>query len=261
MRERLGETAGAFRAVLRRDLALLRRYPLDTLAGIAATYALFLTFYVGGNAVGGDRFEESLGAIVVGFFLLTMAMTAYRALANQITNEAQWGTLERIYMSPVGFGRVMALMAVSKIGFGFVWGASILALTLATTGESLSIHVPSVAIVVVASLASVLGIGFVFGGLALRFKRVGNVTDVFQYAFFGFVVAPVERYPLLKGLPLAQGSYLLQEVMERDRRIWELAPTDLGILFAVGVAYFLAGYLVFRRAARWSRRAGVMGHY
>lgn len=261
MRERIRETVRMFEAVVRRDYIILKRYPVNTLGGILGSFLFFLMLFYGGRAIGGDRFDESLGALVVAYFLVTMAITSYRSLANRITSEAQWGTLERIYTSPVGFGRVMSMMAMSAVLFSFVWGGLTLALMLAVTGKSLSIPVVSVAVVVVISLLTTLGVGLVFGGAAVRFKRVSNVFNLLQFAFFGFVVAPVEQNPLLKALPLAQGSYLLQQVMDEGVRIWELPPTEVGILLGVGVAYFLTGYVVFQLLTDWSRRAGVMGHY
>jgi ABC-2 type transport system permease protein len=261
LRQSLRETAGMFAAVMRRDFILLRRYPVNTLGGIAATYAFFLLIFFGGRQFGGDQFQESLGGIIVGYFLWTMAVGAYQSLANQVTSEAQWGTLERLYMSPVGFGRVMAMMSVSSILYSFLWGIVILALSLATTGRTLAIDVVSVVPVVTFALMSVLGVGFVFGGAAVRFKRVGNVFNLLQFGFVALMAAPVEQYPALKALPLAQGSYLLREVMAEGRGLADLPATELGVLVAVGVGYFVAGYVVFALATRWSRRAGVMGHY
>jgi ABC-2 type transport system permease protein len=44
-------------------------------------------------------------------------------------------------------------------------------------------------------------------------------------------------------------------------RLWEFSAVDLGLLVAVAVGYFLAGYLVFQYATRRARRLGVLGDY
>ena len=259
--KRLRQTAGLFYAVCRREFVIQLRYPVNTLGGLAGAYAFFLLIFFGGQAVGGPGFDDSLASIVVGYFIWTTATSAYQSLARGVTRESQWGTLERLYMSPVGFGRVMVMLAVAKVGFGVVWGVLTLVLVLVTTGESLAVDLVSVAPVLVFAVLSVLGVGFVFGGAALRFKRVEKVFDLVQFLFVGLVAAPVERYPLLKLLPLAHGSHLLRVIMVDGRPLWTVPTIDLLVLVAVGVAYFLAGYLVLERIVDWSRAVGVMGDY
>lgn len=261
MRETVRELVGMFFAILRRDVILMLRYPVNSVGGIATAILFFVMILWGGRTVGGEQFDNALGAIIVGYFLVTMSITAYQSLANQVTTEASWGTLERIYMSPVGFGRVMVLMATSSILFSFFWGFVILLIIIVLSGESIVIHFGSVSVVVFFALLSILGLGLIFGGAAVRFKRISNIFNLFQFLFFALVAAPVQQYPLLKALPLAQGSFLLQRIMNDGHRIWELAPTEVGILVTVGLVYFLVGYVIFQAMTYWSRQAGVMGHY
>lgn len=130
-----------------------------------------------------------------------------------------------------------------------------------TTGQTFAVDLLSVAPVVVLSITPVLGIGFVFGGAALRFKRVEQVFNLIQFAFIALIAAPVSEYPSLKALPLAQGRYLLRQVMTGGEHFWTIPPGELGILAAVAVGSFFAGYAVFQVMTDRARDAGVMGHY
>lgn len=250
-----------FRAVLKKRLILLARYPVNTISQLATIYALFAITFFGGSALAGPQLTDSLAGIIVGFFLFTLAIVAYSGLSWNLTREAQWGTLEQLYMSPYGFGTVVIVKVLANAVISFAWGGVILLLMLVTSQKSL--HLDPVTIVPLGALtiASAVGIGFVLGGLALLYKRIENAFQLVQFAFIAFLAAPVQDVPWLKALPLAQGSYLLQRSMRDGIALWQLPVDELGILVLTAVGYFVLGYLFFQRMQRIARRRGVMGHY
>lgn len=254
-------TTTLVRAVARKQVILLTRYPLNTASQLLGLYIFFALIFFGGQAVAGAAIDDSLSGLVVGFFLYTMAFTAFAGLSWALTREAQWGTLEQLYMSPYGFGRVMAVKVVVNLFVSLFYGGVILALMLLTTGQSLTVDVLTVVPVVLLTLASAVGVGFVFGGLALVYKRIENVFQLMQFGFILLIAAPIDQYPLLRVLPLAQGSHLLQEAMQGGVRLWAFAPAELAVLVATAVGYSLVGYLVFQRASDRARRDGALGQY
>lgn len=257
----MSEHLTLFRAIARKKVVLLVRYPVNTLSQFVSIYALFAVIFFGGRAVAGPALTDSIGGIIVGFFLFTAAIVAYSGLSWNVTREAQWGTLEQLFMSPLGFGTVVSMKVVVNVLYSIVWATFVLALMLLTTRQPLSLDVLTVGPLLVLSLASAVGVGFAFGGLALLYKRIENAFQLVQWVFIGFIGAPVGSYELLGWLPLAQGSYLLRRAMEDGVRIWEFSGAELGVLVATSVGYLLAGYLLFDRAQRRARRKGVLGHY
>lgn len=255
------ELARLFLGVMYKRALLLYRYKINTVASIATIYILFLVTLFGGRAIGGGAFNDSLASIVVGFFLVTTSISAYNELANTFTREASWGTLEQLFMCRVGFGKLTLFTAAGNVLVSMLIGATVLVAMLLTTDVQVGVDLVSVVPVFVLAIASIAGVGFLFGGAAVVYKRIGNVFSVIQFGFVGLVAAPVEQYPALKLLPLTQGSYLLQRVMTEDVRIWEIAPTELAILVATGVGYAAVGYLLMLQFVRVARRRGVMGHY
>jgi ABC-2 type transport system permease protein len=253
-------------AVLYKKALLLVRYPVNTGASVVSIYLFFALIFYGGKAAaesmgGGMALTPTLEGLIVGWFLWTMSIIAYFSLSTNITQEAQWGTLEQLYMSPYGFGSVMASMVVANLLESLVWGGTILALMLLTTSQSLSVHLPTVVPISVLALMSVVGIGYVFAGLALLYKRIESVSQLMQFVLVGLIAAPVAGLSPLRFLPLVQGSAMLQDAMRHGTKLWEFAPLELGILVATAAVYSLAGYGVFLLAARRARRKGVMGHY
>lgn len=197
----------------------------------------------------------------MGWFLWTMSLIADFSLSQNITEEAQWGTLEQLYMSPFGFGAVMAAMVAANLLESPLWGGTILALMLLTTGQDLAVDLLTVVPVSVLSLMSVVGIGFVFAGLALLYKRIGNVQQLMQFVLIGLIAAPVAGLSPLRFLPLVQGSAMLQEAMRHGTVLLAFPTADLVILAGTAVGYSLAGYGFFVLAANRARKKGVMGHY
>ncbi|WP_138005383.1 ABC transporter permease [Halalkalirubrum salinum] len=249
------------RAIVRKEWILLKRYPLNTAAGIVATYLFFALAAFGGEAVAGEAFTDSLGALVVGYFLVVLSISAYQGTTNKITRESQWGTLEQLYMSPLGFGRVTIVTTAVTVLFSFLWGVSVLALMLVTVDVSLRVDLLTVVPIAVLAITSIAGIGLVLAGIAVLYKRIGELIGLLQFGIFGLVAAPVADSPVLSVLPVVQGSAMLQAAMGEGVRLWEFPIADLVVLVGVAVGYVLIGYYVFMRATDRARRLGVLGHY
>jgi ABC-2 type transport system permease protein len=257
----LAAYASYARAAVRKRVALLVRYPVNTLSQFGTTVLLFLVIFFGGRAVAPAAVSDTIGGIVVGYLLWTLSIVAYSGLSWNVTREAQWGTLEQLFMSPLGFGRVMTIKTAVNVAEAALWGVVTLGMMLVVTGERLVLDPLTVVPLAALAVAPAVGIGFLFGGLAIRFKRIENVFQLVQFVFVGLIAAPVEAFPLLRWLPIAQGSALLRTAMQNDVTLWALPTADLAILVVTAVGYLLGGYVAFRYCSRWARRAGVMGHY
>jgi ABC-2 type transport system permease protein len=234
---------------------------VNFVTGLGSLFGIFVVIIEGGRRFGGPAFAESVGGVIVGYLVFMMTQISYSGLASSVRKEADWGTLERLHMSPLGFGRVMIFVAFSNLLITFLWMVLLLPLTLLFTGESLAIDPVTILPVAFLGLCSVLGIGFVFGGASVLYKRVGNLFQLVQFAIIGLIAAPVEQVPWVRAFPIVQANYLLGKAMREGVRLWEFSPRALGILVAVAVGYFLAGYAVFHLLVRRARRLGVLGDY
>jgi ABC-2 type transport system permease protein len=249
------------RALVRKSVVLRTRYPFNTATNVVVIYAFFLLLVYGGRQIAPRVIGHSLSDIVVGFFLLLMATVVFSHFSWEMIREARWGTLEQLYMTPLGFRRVMFLTTGVNILVGFVYGVALLALMVLTTNATLSFYPLTVVLIGLLALASAVGIGFALGGLALVFKRIENVFQVVLFAFIVFIAVPVEGSPLLKLLPLSLGSYLLRQSMTEGVPLWELPAFDLGLLVLKAIVYVAVGYLLFQHAGRAARKRGRFGQY
>jgi ABC-2 type transport system permease protein len=250
-----------FRASFKKMLILLVRYPVNTISQFGSILLFFLVLFYGGRAVAPTAMSNTLSGLIVGFFLWTLSTAAYGGLSWGITREAQWGTLEQLFMSPFGFGPVMVARTLVSILETFLWGAVTLLFMMVVTGRWLALDPLTVIPLAALALAPAVGIGFVFGGLAIRFKRIENAFQLVQFVFVALIAAPVSQYPWMKWLPLAQGSQMLQSAMGDGVALWEFPAGELGVLVVTAFVYLAVGYAAFHYCERWARSEGVMGHY
>ncbi|SDJ34984.1 ABC-2 type transport system permease protein [Halovenus aranensis] len=248
------------RAVLGREIALFKRYWINSLSGILTTYIMFLMLFFGGQAAVGDTaIDDSLAGIIVGFFLWSLSFSAFQTPATAVSDEAQWGTLEQLYMSPFGLNRVMALKAVADLAIGAITSILLLVLMMVTSGTFLAFNVGTVSVLVVLTMCSALGLGLAFGGVAIIYKRISNVFLLVQFLFLGALAAPPD--PQFHLLPLAFGNDLLRGAMETGTPLWEIPAADLVFLGTKAAVYLLVGFVVFSACVRKAKRDGVLGHY
>lgn len=254
------------REVFIKRFRIMIRYRVNFLAQLLASYLFFAVLFFGGQAAvdsvgGAPTIGSTLDGVIVGWFLYTMAQSSYSSLPGNVTQESEWGTLEQLYMSPYGFGTVMSAKVVVNVVQSVIFGALMLGLILLTTQRALSIDFVTIVPVTLLALLSVVGIGFVFAGLALIYKRVESVSQLMQFFIIGLIAAPVAGFSPLRLLPLVQGSSMLQDAMRNGVRLWEFPASELGLLVGTALVYWLAGYAVFLVCSRVARGRGVMGHY
>jgi len=249
------------KAVLYREYLIFVRYPANAVGGIVISLFFFGLLFYGGRMIAGQALTDSIEGIIVGYFLWTLAVGAYSALSNDISSEVQWGTLERHIMTPFGFAPVAFLKGVAKVVRTFVTSAFILAVMLVLTDTALRLPVVTITVISGLAIASVLGLGFAAGGLAVLYKRISNWLNLLQFGFILLISAPAFDLGWTRFLPLAQGSSMLQRAMIEGTRLWEFPAVDLLVLVVVAVGYVLLGYAVFEAATRRARRLGVLGDY
>jgi ABC-2 type transport system permease protein len=246
----------------RRNIRLWLSYPVEAVITVVVYYAIFLVLFIGAKTFGGPSVStgDTLSSIAVGYVVFFMTQQSYQNIQSQITQESTAGTLEQLALSrygllPVLLTDFLVQSMITTLQFGVV-----LIPIMATTGRWLHFDVVSVVPVTILLMAGVVGLGLFMGGLAMVFKRVGGVAGVLQMSFLFLVAAPVDRYPLLKLLPVAHGNALLRESLVHGRST-SAQPSELLILLVVSAAYLTAGCIVFNRMDRMARDRALLGQY
>ncbi len=225
---------------------------------------LGITFFVGNGQLDPTRLAPSLLGYAVWFY----ATVAIGTMAYALREEAQQGTLEQWYMSPVPpsvvqVGRVLSTFVVTTfllllIVVPLAWGFD---LTLPWRWSALPIFV--------LILVGVYGFGFIVGGATLIFKQVGPLANIVQnmMLFLNGAFLPVERFPRwLEGvahtLPTTDGILVLQRLFFADASLWTLwQDGSLWRLSLNSAIYLVLGLAVFVFTERLAKRRGLLGQY
>ncbi|MEW6723508.1 MAG: ABC transporter permease [Bacillota bacterium] len=253
----------ASKAIFYRNLVLMRSYFFNTISMLVTMYIVFLLMFYGAKAVGGASLSmgDTLEGLIVGYLVWMFAIMAYSDLSWSLTNEAQVGTLEQLYLSPAGFKWLSGMNLASNFLLNAVIAFVLLLGIMLTTGHWLRLDLISLLPLLVVTVLSAYGIGFAMGGLALIFKRIQSFFQILQFVFVAFIVLPWDRFPWAKYLPLAMGNVLTRRVMVEGTRLWQLPFSDLLVLAGTSLFYLAAGLVAFSTCERAAKDRGLLGHY
>lgn len=251
------------KAFLKKEFIMYKRYLFNAIGGFFTLYVYFLLMFAGykslaGNAIG---YGDMLEGLVIGYTLWILIREVFEDVAYTILREASEGTLEQLYMSIHGFGWVMAMKLFAKIILNMIFVAVVLYSLMITTNRYLNLDIISLVIIIFFTLLSVLGIGFIFGGLALIFKQIGSYLQIVSFGFIALIAAPVGRIVYLKYLPISWGSRLLYKVMGEGKSVMDFTVNEFGLLVLTGLVYLAIGYGVYKLCERAAMDKGVLGHY
>lgn len=241
-------------------------YKFETLLSLLLMGGIFLgiVFFIGG----GQFNQGSISFILVGYLMWYYATIIISNMSYELIIEAQAGTLEQIFMSPVPvplllISRSLATLMISTISIVIfsvvmIWGLHI------------NIHIgwPGLTVFII-TMAGLFGFGYIIAGATLMFKRVTALANVVMNVllFLNGSILPVDKFPpwlstFAKILPTTQGIILLRETMLAARPLADLWE-DGSLIFLLGhsVLFFCGGLLVFMWCIRSAKQAGTIGYY
>ncbi len=215
------------------------------LLGISATGRSTAEYYIVGNAM--------VMAAISGFVAVTFA----------VENERNYGTLIYLVASPanrlaVFFGRALinVLDGATTVVICFAWGL-ILGLDLSRT------NLVGLALAILVVTLSATGLGFLVGSIGYLTLNVLFIVNVifFLLLLFSGANVPLDKLPewmqaVSALLPLTRGIQAAR-LFVAGASLAEVWPALAGEL-AVGVAYGLAGFGVFRWFETQARRKGTL---
>lgn len=261
--------ARLYTAELRRRLALLRRYTLGTVAGIATFYLIFMGIFLSIRSVVGqaplDDLTQLATAQVVGFFAFYFASMILSFVNNHLREEVEQGTLEQLFVSSRHFVLVLFARLAASFTVDLVRFVPLGLLLVVSTGVRIHSN-PAAGLVFILLLLDVYGFALVLGGMTLLFKRTGQLPFLFQILFLGFGFSSLSHLPRsvetwISVLPFARGVTLLKEVAANPTGTSILTSPAFLQLLGNAAGYVVAGIAFFLWAERLSKDRGLLGRY
>ncbi len=253
---------------IRRSFIILKRYWANELSFAVTVYLIFLMFTYGGSAISGQELTNAAKASsLVGMLVWQLSMGCMGVLGWSFFNEAATGTLEHLYLSPLGTARIFLARSVANF-LTMILGILVSgAMAVLTTGVRLDLPPLEIAVILPLAVAGTYGFGFLLAALTLTVKRTQSVMQLMQFFFFFFTgaVIPLERMhwsiaAFGQTIPLTAGLEALRKVTVEGARLGDV--TGLLLHMVVTSAFWLvAGLAVYALADRRARLRGSIGQY
>jgi len=249
-------------ANLRKVATELRRYLPNTVSTLITFYAIFLMFFLGVQVLGAPESAQSnTQYLIVSTALWFLALMAMQGIGWEVTQEAMRGTLEQLYMSPVGAWRILLARMVGTVLVNALIIVVMLFLSMATARTWLNFDLVTLLPILLLTVVSMLGVGFMVAGLALVYKQVDSFLQIAQFVFLALVAVPLSVVPLLELAPVVKGADMVRGVMVEGTGLAGFSALDWLSLTINAVAYFLLGVFLYSRAERRAMNRGLLGQY
>lgn len=248
---------------LHRALLSQVRYPMDFVSGLVGLTVLFCGLLLGARHITGvDVFNANLEGVIVSYASWMMLTACMTYIPSCIQGEAQRGTLEMLFTSAVSFQTIMLVRTIAQSLVGFTFTGIVLLTLLWITGRSV-IVTPAIIVPLLSMIAAAIGIGFVAGALALRFKQVNQLVALLQYPLIFLLMVPFEHMGAWAAtggslLPVVPSAITLRELMVTGMPLHE---TYYLIALVNGALYLIGGMTIFRLSAGVVMRKGMLAGY
>ena len=171
------------------------------------------------------------------------------------------GTLEQLSMSPMGIWRIMVTRLFSSTLLNFIMIVGLLYLSMLTTGQWLNIDVIAIMPILILTLISMFGIGFMIAGISIILKQVQAFLQILQFILAGLTFVPLSVAPFLAYFPFVKGVDLVRDVMINGAILSQIGWANFGILGANAVVYIVLGLVFFLYCERVAMNKGLLAHY
>lgn len=267
----------AFVAMVRKELIIMARYPVNFVASFAQTFLIIAIFTLGGSLFYKDYTSQAgdagnSGVAVYGLILFMFMSDTLWTIGYNIRNEQVQGTLEQLYLSPASkFANLISRVTNTLIWTGLlsITGGALMTLMIG----DLPFENPFLGLyLLVMVLSGTFGIGFAFAALTLIIKEasqtLANFLQFFLLVlcanFFPFSALPPFLLKFSRLLPPAYGVDAFRSaLMGFPEGMPELAPfsVEIVIVTAFGILMPVVGYLCYRLAEKAARQRGSLSSY
>lgn len=249
-------------ANFRKEYIEMKRYLPNTIALVSTFYIIFLAAFFGIKFIGDPAsFDTNVQYSIVSVVFWSLTMMTMNFIGYSVITEATRGTLEQIYMSPMGVWKIMLTRIISQFGLQSVIMVLLLFGAMLTSGQWLSLNPMTTIPIIIVTMISMVGISFMIAGLAIIVKQIQAFLQIFQFVLMGLVFVPLTVAPFLAFAPFVKGVNMVRTVMIEDLTLTQLPWSDYGVLLLNSLVYLILGLLVFHACEKIAMKKGLLGQY
>jgi ABC-2 type transport system permease protein len=240
----------------------MKRYLPNTIALVVTFYIIFLAAFFGIMFIGDPAsFDTNVQYSIVSVVFWSLTMMTMNFIGYSVITEATRGTLEQLYMSPMGVWKIMLTRIVSQLGLQSVIMILLLFGAMLTSGQWLSLNPMTTIPIIIVTMISMVGVSFMIAGLAIIVKQIQAFLQIFQFVLMGLVFVPITVAPFLAFAPFVKGVNMVRTVMLENLTLTDLSLSDYGVLLLNSLVYLILGLVVFDRCEKIAMKKGLLGQY
>ncbi len=274
----LGETLDPLRAIFRKQIRHLFRYPGEVIFLFIIPYFLTALVVAMGVSVGGTNafgnFASQTGSslnpfvfLMIGSGVWMISWLILESIGTSLRDEQIKGTLEQNFLAPINrflllVGTALSQIVITSLMFAGIIVASVLLLEpRGAPGLILAFGILMI------GLLPLFGLGFVFAGLVVRFKEPYAFTQAMNVlfavvtgTFYNVTVLPAWVRYVSAAVPM---TIVIQDMRLAVESINQLigAFGSIFVLLTMGVVYPFLGYSLFKQFERRAKVSGDLSKY
>ncbi|OZU87533.1 ABC transporter [Virgibacillus indicus] len=250
------------KANTRKEYLELKRYLPNTIAMLLTFYIIFLGLFGTIHFIGDPSTQDAnIQYVIVNYIFWFLTITVINSIGYEVINEGMRGTLEQLSMSPMGIWRIMTARLISTTIINLIIVVVLLYVSMLTSGQWLNIDVVTITPILILTLISMFGVGFIIAGISIILKQVQAFLQILQFILMGLTFVPLSLSPVIAYLPFVKGIDLVREVMIDGLTLSQFTLGDFMILGFSAVFYFSIGLGVFVYCERVAMNKGLLAHY
>ncbi len=268
------QTWNAFWAMVRKELIVMTRYPVNFVASFVQVFFIVAIFSLAGLTFSssGEGSLEVSGLVSYGFVMYIFLNDTLWVIGYNVRREQIEGTLEQLYLSPAS--KFASL--VSRVANLLIWTSLLVIVAVSLMGfllGGLPFSNPGLGLyILIFSLMGTFGIGFAFAALTLWIKEAAQtMLNLLSFGlmilcamFFPFGALPSFLVQISRLIPISYSVDAFRStLMNYPHGFPELAPieTEIIITTVFGLLMPFLGYSLYRKAEDVARRKGSLAEY
>ncbi|WP_426351116.1 hypothetical protein ACPWSR_07790 [Alloiococcus sp. CFN-8] len=110
---------------------------------------------------------------------------------------------------------------------------------------------------------SIIGIGMIFGGLAIIFKRINAILNMVQYFLIALIFPTEIGNEIISNfiIPFRPSVISVYGIILGKISLVDLSLTDYLFMIANSLIYFSIGLFFFKGCIKVAKKKGLMGQY
>ncbi|GAB4434222.1 MAG: hypothetical protein OHK0040_05180 [bacterium] len=254
-----------------REFMYFKRYSLERLSSTVMLIFIFLGFVYSSADLSNGTVHYDTNVIAhkaIGFLVWFFALDAVGHLSSAIREDMHIGILEQIALSPYPLIYNMFGRSISR--FFINLSIAIVMFVLFSIFFNLKISFKlSVFPVFILTYAGLYGLGLIFAGLTLVFKRLGPVTTIVRFFLLIFTgaIIPLSVFPDFMQktalfIPMTSGLTIMKAMIFENMQFTSLVSERAFFYLILNTTFYLSvGIFIFSFFERQARKKGALGTY